>query len=57
MKKLLVLIMAFAMTLSLVACGGNTATPETAPAASAPADEAGFTEEQMVHPISLANTA
>lgn len=47
MKKLLVLIMGFAMTLSLAAFGGNMATPETAPAASEPAVEAEFTEEQQ----------
>lgn len=56
MKKLLVLIMASVMTLSLAACGGNSA--DSAPAPAAPAqteaasqenDQAGeveFTEEQ-----------
>jgi len=38
MKKLLVLMMAFAMTLSLAACGGNAeppaSTPESTPAAA-----------------------
>jgi hypothetical protein len=47
MKRLLVLIIVLAMTTSLVACGENTATKEATPAVSAPAEEAGFTEEQI----------
>jgi len=36
MKKLLVLMMALVMTLSLAACGGNNAAPASTPEASAP---------------------
>ena len=51
MKKLLVFIMALAMTLSLSACGGSKAAPAAAPVApsSTPTqvEEAEFTAEQQ----------
>lgn len=45
MKKLLVLIMALAMTLSLAACGGDDPAPST-PDASTPASTPATTERQ-----------
>jgi len=45
MKKLLVLMMALAMTLSLAACGGDNAAPST-PDASTPASTPATTERQ-----------
>jgi predicted small lipoprotein YifL len=48
MKKLLVLIMALVMTLSLAGCGGDNAAPAAAPSTSAPAqvEDSEFTAEQ-----------
>ena len=43
MKKLLVLILAFAMTLGLAACGGNAA----APSATSQVEKTEFTTEQQ----------
>lgn len=45
MKKLLALMMALAMTLSLAACGGDNAAPST-PDASTPASTPATTERQ-----------
>lgn len=45
MKKLLVLMMALAMTLSLAACGGNNVAPSTSDA-STPASTPATTERQ-----------
>lgn len=47
MKKLLVLILAFAMTLGLAACGGNAAVPEAAPSATSQVEKTEFTAEQQ----------
>jgi membrane-bound lytic murein transglycosylase B len=47
MKKLLVLIMALAMTLSLAACGGSDAAPTTSPSTSAQVENTEFTAEQQ----------
>jgi len=47
MKRLLVLIMAFAMTLSLAACGGNNATPAESPSTPTQVEKTGFTAEQQ----------
>lgn len=47
MKKLLVLIMALAMTLSLAACGGNNAAPAESPSTPAQVEKTEFTAEQQ----------
>lgn len=47
MKKLLVLIMALAMTLSLAACGGSDSAPATSPSTSAQVENTEFTAEQQ----------
>ena len=47
MKKLLVFIMALAMTLSLAACGGSDAAPTTSPSTSAQVENTEFTAEQQ----------
>lgn len=47
MKKLLVLMMALAMTLSLAACGGNNAAPAASPSTSAQVEKTEFTAEQQ----------
>lgn len=47
MKKLLVLIMALAMTLSLAACGGSDSAPATSPSTSAQDENTEFTAEQQ----------
>ena len=47
MKRLLVLIMAFAMTLSLAACGGNNATPAESPSTPTQVEKTEFTAEQQ----------
>ena len=47
MKKLLVLMMALAMTLSLAACGGNKAAPTASSSTPAQVKEAEFTAEQQ----------
>lgn len=47
MKKLLVLIMALAMTLSLAACGGNNAAPTASPSTPAQVEKTEFTAEQQ----------
>lgn len=46
MKKLLVLVMALAMTLSLAACGGKAA-PAAAPSTPVQVEEVEFTAEQQ----------
>lgn len=46
MKKLLVLIMALAMTLSLAACGGN-AVPAASPSTPVQVEEVEFTAKQQ----------
>ena len=43
MKKILAAAMAFALSLSMVACGSNDAPAASKPASSAPAADAGFT--------------
>lgn len=48
MKKLLVLMMAFVMTLSLAACGGSNDAPATSPSTPAPVEKTEFTAEQQV---------
>lgn len=47
MKKLLVLMIALAMTLSLAACGGSNAAPTAAPSTPAQVEEVEFTAEQQ----------
>ena len=47
MKKLLVLIMALAMTLSLAACGGNNAAPAESPSTPTQVEKTEFTAEQQ----------
>jgi len=47
MKKLLVIIMAFVMTLSLAACGGDKVDPPVAPSTPVQAVEVEFTAEQQ----------
>lgn len=47
MKKLLVLIMALAMTLSLAACGGSDSAPAASPSTPAQVEKAEFTTEQQ----------
>lgn len=47
MKKLLVIIMAFVMTMSLAACGGDKVDPTAAPSTPVQAVEAEFTAEQQ----------
>ncbi|WP_369283012.1 hypothetical protein [Oscillibacter sp. GMB15532] len=47
MKKLLVLIMALTMTLSLAACGGSDSAPATSPSTSAQVENTEFTAEQQ----------
>lgn len=47
MKKLLVLIMALAMTLSLAACGGSDSAPATSPSTPVQVEEVEFTAEQQ----------
>ena len=47
MKKLLALIMAFAMTLSLAACGGNNAAPAAPPSTAEQVEKTEFTAEQQ----------
>ena len=47
MKKLLVLMMALAMTLSLAACGGSDSAPATSPSAPAQVEKTEFTAEQQ----------
>jgi membrane-bound lytic murein transglycosylase B len=47
MKKLLVFIMALAMTLSLAACGGSDAAPTTSPSTSVQVENTEFTAEQQ----------
>lgn len=47
MKKLVVLMMALAMTLSLAACGGSDSAPATSPSAPAQVEKTEFTAEQQ----------
>ncbi|MCQ4936395.1 hypothetical protein [Anaerotignum propionicum] len=47
MKKFLILIMVLAMTLSLVACGGNNAAPTAAPSTPAQVEKTEFSAEQQ----------
>lgn len=47
MKRLLVLIMALAMTLSLAACGGNNAAPAESPSTPTQVEKTEFTAEQQ----------
>ncbi|GLC79404.1 hypothetical protein [Lacrimispora brassicae] len=47
MKRLLVLIMALAMTLSLAACGGSDSAPATSPSTPAQVEKMEFTAEQQ----------
>ena len=47
MKKLLLLIMALTMTLSLAACGGSDSAPATSPSTSAQVENTEFTAEQQ----------
>lgn len=47
MKKLLVLIMALAMTLSLAACGGSDSAPATSPSTPVQVEKTEFTAEQQ----------
>ncbi len=47
MKKLLVLMMALAMTLSLAACGGGDAAPAASPSTPAQVEKTEFTAEQQ----------
>ncbi len=47
MKKLLVLIMALAMTLSLAACGGSDSAPAASPSTPAQVEKTEFTAEQQ----------
>ena len=47
MKKLLVLMMALAMTLSLAACGGNNAATEASPSTPVQVENTEFTAEQQ----------
>lgn len=47
MKKLLVLMMALAMTLSIAACGGSDSAPATSPSTSAQVENTEFTAEQQ----------
>jgi len=47
MKKLLVLIMALAITLSLAACGGNNAAPAASHSTPAQVEKTEFTAEQQ----------
>jgi len=47
MKRLLVLIMALAITLSLAACGGNNAAPAESPSTPTQVEKTEFTAEQQ----------
>lgn len=47
MKKLLVLIMALVMTLSLAACGGSDSAPATSTSKPAQVEKTAFTAEQQ----------
>ena len=47
MKKLLVLMMALVMTLSLAACGGNNAAPEASSSTPAKVENTEFTADQQ----------
>ena len=53
MKKLIALLLALTMVLSLAACGGSAAPEIEAPAADTPADDAPAAEEFTLAPIKV----